>query len=170
AQIVGALAQLVEEAGVLDGDHRLSGEVLQQLDLFVGKRAYVFAVDDNGTDHLTFPQHRHAKQCTNTAAFDTHHHYRITLQITFGSRKVRYVDRSRCSENAYKQRFLPRAHRLTLHVLNVLWIGIALSHQMECVPIVSKHKAKIGHAQARRITEEALKDRFQFAGRRADGA
>ena len=32
-QIVGALAQLVEQPRVLDGDHRLRGEVLKQFDL-----------------------------------------------------------------------------------------------------------------------------------------
>ena len=36
-QIIGALAQLVEQPRVLDGDHRLGGEVLHQLDLLVGE-------------------------------------------------------------------------------------------------------------------------------------
>ena len=39
AEIVGALAQLVEQPRVLDGDDRLGGEVLHQLDLFVRERA-----------------------------------------------------------------------------------------------------------------------------------
>ena len=43
-QIVGALAQLVEQAGVLDGDNRLGGEVLDQLDLLVGERSNLLAV------------------------------------------------------------------------------------------------------------------------------
>ncbi len=38
AEIVGALAQFVEQAGVLDGDHRLIGEAGDQIDLLVGKR------------------------------------------------------------------------------------------------------------------------------------
>ena len=33
-------AQLVEQAGVLDGDDGLGGEVLDQLDLLVGERAH----------------------------------------------------------------------------------------------------------------------------------
>ena len=47
AQIVGALAQLVEKACVLDGDDSLGGEVLHQLDLLVGERAHFHAIDNN---------------------------------------------------------------------------------------------------------------------------
>ena len=45
AQIVGALAQLVEQPRVLDGDDGLGGEVLYQLDLLVGERPHLLAVD-----------------------------------------------------------------------------------------------------------------------------
>ena len=41
AEIVGALAQLVEQPGVLDGDDGLGGEVLHQLDLLVGEGAHL---------------------------------------------------------------------------------------------------------------------------------
>ena len=44
-QIVGALAQFVEQPRVLDGDDGLRGEVLHQLDLFVGERANLLAKD-----------------------------------------------------------------------------------------------------------------------------
>ena len=40
-EIVGALAQLVEQARVLDGDDGLRGEVLHQLDLLVGEGAHL---------------------------------------------------------------------------------------------------------------------------------
>ena len=36
-EIVGALAQLVEQSRVLDRDHGLGGEVRNQLDLFIGE-------------------------------------------------------------------------------------------------------------------------------------
>ena len=43
-------AQLVEQPRVLDGDDRLRGEVLHQLDLLVGERPHLLAVDDDGAD------------------------------------------------------------------------------------------------------------------------
>ena len=44
-EVVGALAQLVEQARILDGDDRLRGEVRYQLDLLVGERPDLMAVD-----------------------------------------------------------------------------------------------------------------------------
>ena len=41
AEIVGALAQFVEQPRVLDGDDGLGGEVLHQLDLLVGERPHL---------------------------------------------------------------------------------------------------------------------------------
>ena len=55
---VGALAQLVEQPRVLDGDHRLRGEVLHQLDLLVGEGPHLLAVDNDCADHLVVLQHR----------------------------------------------------------------------------------------------------------------
>ena len=54
-----ALTQLVEQARVLDGDDGLGGEVFDQLDLLVGERAHLLAVDGDGTDQLVVLEHRH---------------------------------------------------------------------------------------------------------------
>ena len=45
-EIVGALAQLVEQPRVLDGDDGLGGKVRDQLDLLVGERPHLLTVDD----------------------------------------------------------------------------------------------------------------------------
>jgi len=54
AQIVGALAQLVEQARVLDGDDGLGSEIANQLDLLVGKRPDLPPVDADCTNHFVF--------------------------------------------------------------------------------------------------------------------
>jgi hypothetical protein len=54
-------AQFVEQAGVFDGDDGLIGEVLDQLDLLVGERPHLLAVDHDRTDQLLLLQHRHEK-------------------------------------------------------------------------------------------------------------
>jgi hypothetical protein len=58
-EIVGTLAQLVEQPGVLDGDDGLGGKVLDQFDLLVGEGANLLAVDDDRADNLVSPQQRH---------------------------------------------------------------------------------------------------------------
>ena len=51
-------AQFVEQARVLDGDDCLRSEVREQLDLLVGERAYLLAIDADRSDHLIILEHR----------------------------------------------------------------------------------------------------------------
>src|SRR5262245_35121342 len=46
------LAQLVEQAGILDCNHRLAGEALDQLDLLLRERSNLLAIDANGAHQL----------------------------------------------------------------------------------------------------------------------
>src|SRR5262245_65288932 len=52
AQIICTLAQLVEQARVLDGDDGLPRKIADQLDLRVGERPDLLAVNDNDTDQI----------------------------------------------------------------------------------------------------------------------
>ena len=52
--------QFVEQPRVLDGDDGLGGEVLHQLDLLVGERPDLLAVDEDSADQLVVLEHRHA--------------------------------------------------------------------------------------------------------------
>src|SRR5262249_8263900 len=52
------LAQLVEQARVLDGDDGLAGEIGHQLDLFVGERSNLSAVDADRADQAALFEHR----------------------------------------------------------------------------------------------------------------
>src|SRR6185503_7995253 len=56
--------QLGEEAHVLDGDHRLIGERLQQLDLGVWKRLRHVPIHGNRSYWLSIAQHRYGKYAT----------------------------------------------------------------------------------------------------------
>src|SRR6516225_10620613 len=52
--------QLVEQAGVLDGDDGLAGKILDQRDLLVGEGANLLAIDFDGPDQLVILQHWNA--------------------------------------------------------------------------------------------------------------
>ena len=69
-QIFGALAQLVEQPRVLDGDHRLGGEILHQLDLLVGEGPDFLPVNDDRADQLVLLEHRHESADSRTAELD----------------------------------------------------------------------------------------------------
>ena len=69
-QVVGALAQLAEQARVLDGDDGLRGKILDQFDLFLAEGPHLLAVHRNGADELAFPQHRHRQERAGARDFD----------------------------------------------------------------------------------------------------
>src|SRR5262249_18003222 len=69
AQIVGPLAQLFQQAGVIDRDDRLIGEILDQLDLLVGEPADLLAKEVEGADQLALLQHWNAEQGPETSRF-----------------------------------------------------------------------------------------------------
>ena len=55
-------AQLVEQSRIFDGDDGLIGKIRDQLDLLVGERPHLLAVDAEGTDQRFFLEHRHDKK------------------------------------------------------------------------------------------------------------
>ena len=63
-------AQLIEQPRVLDGDDGLRGKVRDKLDLLVGKRSYLLAVDDDAADQLAILEHRHEQHCARPSAVD----------------------------------------------------------------------------------------------------
>ena len=58
--------QLVEQPRVLDGDDRLRREVLDKLDLLVGERAHLLAIDGDRADKLVLLEHRHTDERART--------------------------------------------------------------------------------------------------------
>src|SRR5215469_8467515 len=56
------LARLINEAGVLDCDYRLRGEVLQQCDLLFGKWPHLFAVGGDVAEQCAVLAQRHHQQ------------------------------------------------------------------------------------------------------------
>ena len=73
--------QLVEQAGVLDGDYGLRGEVSQQVDLLVGERADLLTVDVNVANQLVVFEHRNEEKRSRRGKFDDADSRRIALLI-----------------------------------------------------------------------------------------
>src|SRR5262249_24921988 len=92
-EIVGALAQFVKQAGVLVGDHGLAGEILDQLDLLVGERLSLLAIDIDSADQTVLLQHRHREDGAIAPELDAHDESRIALDVGLLRRNVRNVGR-----------------------------------------------------------------------------
>ena len=68
-EIISALAQLVEQPRIFDGDHGLCGKILDQLDLLVGKRADFLTIDRDNADQVILFEHRYDQKSTSTSDF-----------------------------------------------------------------------------------------------------
>src|SRR5262249_24598625 len=65
------LAELVEQAGVLNSDNGLAGKALNQFDLLVRKGADLLAIDADRTHHLMFLEHGNEEE--RASARQLHH-------------------------------------------------------------------------------------------------
>src|SRR6516162_8447215 len=60
------LAQFVEQAGVLDRDDGLGGEICHQLNLFVREGANFLTKDRDGSNQVIVLKHRHSDEGSHT--------------------------------------------------------------------------------------------------------
>ena len=68
-EVGGALAQLVQQPRILNGDDGLGGKVRDQLDLLVGEGTNFLAGQGEGANQFAFFQHRHGDECPYAAKF-----------------------------------------------------------------------------------------------------
>ena len=68
-QLLRSFGQFVQKPGVLDRDHSLGSKIRDQLNLLVGKRAYLLAIDANRANQFAVLEHWHVEKTSGTAKF-----------------------------------------------------------------------------------------------------
>jgi hypothetical protein len=86
------LTQFVEQAGVLDGDYRLSGKILHQLDLLVGEWANLLPVNTDDAGQFVFLEHRHGDEGAGTPEVSERSDRPITFEVRLGRSQIIDVD------------------------------------------------------------------------------
>src|SRR6516164_3288410 len=102
AQIVSALTQFVQQPRVLDGDYRLRGKVLHQLNLFIREGPNFLTKDGDGTDQFATFKHRHHNERSYAKQLDTHYPQRIAFSIKLSCRNVGNMRKLFCRCDATK--------------------------------------------------------------------
>src|SRR5262249_60663675 len=87
------LAQFVEQAGVLDREGGLAGEVRDKLDRLVGESLSLLAIDIDSADQAVLLEHRHREDGAIAPELDAHDEGRIALDVGLLCRNVRNVGR-----------------------------------------------------------------------------
>ena len=75
-------AQFIEQARILDGDDGLGGKILHQLDLLIGERPHLLAIDADHTNKLVLLEHWYVKNTSGACAFDHCNDCGVTVPIS----------------------------------------------------------------------------------------
>src|ERR1700722_4059560 len=167
AQIVGALAQLVEQPRILDGDHGLGGEIRQQLDLFGREWANLLAKNAESADELILLEHWHDDKAARARNIDKPHNRRIAGCVTRLARNIGDVD------NLFYRGDPPKGDipAWTKYRVATIFFGPCRRRpvdrrQSKCIRIIKEQISELGPADARGILKHGLEYRLQFARRR----
>ena len=87
------LAQLIEQARILDGYNRLCGEIRNELNLLVAECEDLLPINTDDADQLVLFEHRHRHDRPVAAKVCTGNHKRIALAIRFAFRAIEYLGR-----------------------------------------------------------------------------
>src|SRR6516164_5416191 len=98
------LPKLVEQPRVLDSDDGLGGEIADQLDLLLSKRAYLLAVDADGANQFLFLKHWNHKESSLATKLDHSDDSRIALPIRRFHGEVGNVNKTLCGCHPLKWR------------------------------------------------------------------
>ena len=80
AKLIGALAQLVQQSRILDGDDGLRGEARNQRDLLLREGTDFLPGQRKRTDRFLLLQHRNSHVRPYTAEFDGRHIFRVDVR------------------------------------------------------------------------------------------
>src|SRR6516165_6173500 len=86
------LAQLVQQACVLDGDNSLGSEIRHQLDLLVGERPNLLTEDTERANELLSLEHRHTNCCALAAELNGCDAIRVPFKIGAVAASIGNVD------------------------------------------------------------------------------
>src|SRR5262249_6688516 len=168
-QIIGALAQFVEQSRVLNGDDGLRREVRQQLGLLVGEWQHLLAVYGDHADQFIFLEHWHAQIRANAALLDSGNAQRITFGVGSISRNISNMhDLLRLGGAAEAGSSARVEYRFTHPSLYIGWWRAIHGDSAESISFTQIHGAELGCADTRRILQHGLEHRLQLAGRTAD--
>ena len=162
--LLQGFTQLVQQPRVVDGDHRLVGEIADKLDLLFGKRTNLLAIDDDSPDQLVVLEHGHANYGSRTA--QSSRHTGVWLRRAVGA--MGYL---LCPQDPSNDAGRRRPKRTALFLeFDQCGRSADRGGHMKILAVVTKQSAKFGLADAHRALQHGLKHWLQLTGRRADDA
>jgi len=156
---------LVEQARVLDCDDGVRGEILQQLDLLVGERAYLQPVDDDHADQLVLPEHRNRQKGPCAYELGEGDAKRI-LRGSLIRHNVFDVNGLLGAHDAAEPSMRTGTkHRILPPILGPFGRRVVHGHDAQCVCLAQVQVPDLRLAKAGRVRKDRLEHRRELAGR-----
>lgn len=159
-EFAGALAQFIEQPGILDGDDGLCGKVLNYCNLFVSKRTHFLAKNGNASDQIVFFEHRNSKQSASASKVRE-----TPTRLLWRRRDVGNMNNLlRCSDPAKRMFRAGMQDRFALSKLQVGWWRAMRSDQSEPAIVTDCQRTELGFANLRCVLQDRIEYRSQVAG------
>ena len=136
-----------------------------QLDLLVGERPNLLAIDVESANHLAVFEQWDGQQRTGTSEIDESNHRRIAPDVTWLSLEVSDVDGLPGRDQAAKGLLRTRAdQRVPAAIVGKCRRRIVKGNHLKCVTDISQQVTELRLADTRRILQHGVEYRLQFAG------
>ncbi len=165
-EIAIARIELVEKAHILDRDHGLVGEGLQQCNLRCGKRAGLGSSDCNPADDITLAQQRHGEHAAESARCRRARDHVIGV----GENIFDHAHRSRRNRTRHGGIAAGWPWEETSQALDVVRVHVDECGEVDKRPVVGEHVGEVGIAKLRDRSGNRVEHRLHVGLRPADDA
>ena len=162
------LLRLVEQADVLDRDHGLVGEGLEESHLRIRERTDLATVNDQHADERAVSEEGHLEESSNSFQLDRCHPERVALLISRLRSDVYDVDWEQILKNPRQGCPRARLNPPPAQKLSPGRSGAAHGYGFKRFAVVAKQRAKVGFAEPCRVGEDRLEHWREIGGRSAD--
>jgi hypothetical protein len=164
-QRAGSRLQLRKQPRVLDGDHRLVGEGLEQRDLLVGIGPHVTPAQCDGADRLAVPQHGHGQDGATSALNPAG---RLVVRVR---EDIRHVGDSPAEDRAGRWAVAARSTREDA-VESVEQLGITglAGHEVDELTVEPEYAAFLHVAQPHCVLDDRIEHWLDVGRRPRDDA
>ena len=164
-QDVRPLLQLLKQAHVLDGDHRLVGERRDQLDLLVGEGLDFGPPDHDDANESALPEHGNSQDRAETSPCLDFRVFQFVFRV---SHDVWDLHRPSLKGDPPDDSASSRTDWVPLKEILQFGGDVVSDRQLEQLTVQSEDESFVGTAQSRGVLDECFQNGLQIKRRPAD--
>ena len=162
------LALFSQQPRVLDCDHCLGGEVLQQRDLLAGECAHLLAVETEEADGRLVSEKRYMENCACAPQIGEGAGTGFSTLVRNSLRDIHHLGWPPCFQGPRRATGQHWRERSSRTILRKRWGNAASCNRTHLLAVETPQHPECRPAQPHRLFEHRVEHRHQVAGRRID--